>query len=60
MSTTVKLRTETVPERVLRQVRTGKLDEERLLPAADKQTCDVAHRANENGATMPSFVTGRS
>ena len=47
MSTTGKLRTETVPERVLRQVRTGKLDEERLLPAADKQTRDVNKRLDK-------------
>ena len=47
MSTTLKLRTETVPERVLRQVRTGKLDEDRLLPAADKQTRDVNKRLDK-------------
>ena len=34
-------------ERVLRQVRTGKLDEDRLLPAADKQTRDVNKRLDK-------------
>ena len=38
MSTSLKPRSETMPERVLRQVRTGKLDEARLLPDADRLT----------------------
>ena len=38
MSANLKRRAETMPERVLRQVRTGKLDEARLLPDADRLT----------------------
>ena len=38
MSTSLKPRSETMSTRVLRQVRTGKLDETRLLPDADRLT----------------------
>ena len=62
MSTNLKLRAETVAERVLRQVRTGKLDEDRLLPAADKRTRDVNKRldklANRQGWYV--FVAGQA
>jgi len=62
MSTTLKLRTETVAQRVLRQVRTGKLDEDRLLPAADKQTRDVNKRldklADRRAKVRPQHLGG--
>ena len=62
MSTNLKLRAETVSEQVLRQVRTGKLDEARLLPAADKRTRDVNKRldklANRQGWYV--FVAGQA
>ena len=64
MSTKLKLRVETVSERVLRQVRTGKLDEARLLPAADKRTRDVNKRldklASRQGWYVFVSVRGRS
>ena len=56
MSTTVKLRTEAVPERVLRQVWTGKLDEDRLLGGASSIV--GTRGAQSRGETAPLAVAG--
>ena len=56
MSTKRKLRAETVSDRVLRQVRAGKLDEDRLLPDADKQTRDVNKRLDKLATRQGWYV----
>ena len=62
MSTSLKPRAETVSARVLRQVRTGKLDGTRLLPDADTLTRYVNLRldtlANRQGWYV--FVAGQA
>ena len=58
----MRLRTETAAERVLRQATTGRLDEARLLPAADKRARDVNKRLDRlaAGEGWYAFTAGQA
>ena len=53
---------EPLSERVLRQIRSGEIDEERLLPSTDKRRSDVAKKVQRmrDGRGWYIFVQGNS
>ena len=55
-STALGIAAEPLAERVLRQVRTGTLDETRLLPSADKRARDVGKKLDRLAAKQGWYV----
>ena len=54
--TALEVATEPLADRVLRQVRSGALDESRLLPATDKRTRDVAKKLDRLASRQGWYV----
>lgn len=54
--TALEIATEPLADRVLRQVRSGALDESRLLPATDKRTRDVAKKLDRLASRQGWYV----
>ena len=60
--TELKISEEPLAERVLRQVRSGKLDESRLLPSAEKRARDVVKKLDRLAARQGwyTFMAGQA
>ena len=61
-TTGLKISEEPLADRVLRQVRSGKLDEDRLLPSADKRARDVGKKLDRLAARQGwyTFMAGQA
>ena len=61
-TTDLKISEEPLADRVLRQVRSGKLDEARLLPSAEKRARDVAKKLDRLAARQGwyTFMAGQA
>ena len=56
--TEFKISEEPLAERVLRQVRSGELDESRLLPSAEKRARDVGKKLDRLASRPTAIPTG--